>query len=67
MKIRLSLFGAILVALASITAISFAQRTRDNDQPIRGDFKITIKQSFGGQEMQSSTMIKGSASAAKPA
>src|SRR2546421_109252 len=59
MKIRLTLLSTCLFFIASITAISFAQRTRDNDQPIRGDFKITIKQSFGGQEMQSSTMIKG--------
>jgi hypothetical protein len=59
MKIRLTLLVTFLFFIASITAISFAQRTRDNDQPIRGDFKITIKQSFGGQAMQSTTMIKG--------
>src|SRR5437764_12576605 len=59
MKIRLTLLIAFLFFIASITAISFAQRTRDNDEPIRGDFKITIKQSFSGKEMQSSTMIKG--------
>jgi hypothetical protein len=59
MKIRLTLLITFLFFIASITAISFAQRTRDNDQPIRGDFKITIKQSFGGQEMQNTTMIKG--------
>ncbi len=59
MKLRLSLFAAILLAISAITAISLAQRTRDNDQPIRGDFKITFKQNMGGQEMQSTTMIKG--------
>lgn len=59
MKIRLALFSTLLFFIASITVISFAQRTRDNDQPIRGDFKITFKQNFGGQEMQSTTMIKG--------
>ena len=59
MKLRLFLFSAIIFALASISVISFAQRTRDNDQPIRGDFKITFKQSFSGQQMQSTTMIKG--------
>src|ERR1041385_2947911 len=59
MRVRLTLISIVLFFIASITAISFAQRTRDNDQPIRGDFKITIKQSFGGQEMQSTTMIKG--------
>jgi hypothetical protein len=60
MKIRLVLFSCILFVIASITVISFAQRTRDNDKPITGDFKITIKQTMGGgQEMQSTTMIKG--------
>ena len=59
MKVRLTLLSILLFFIASITAISFAQRPRDNDQPIRGDFKITFKQSFGGQEMQSTTMIKG--------
>jgi hypothetical protein len=59
MKVRLTLLSIVLFFIASITAISFAQRARDNDQPIRGDFKITIKQSFGGQQMQSTTMIKG--------
>ena len=59
MKVRLTLLSIFLFFIASITAISFAQRPRDNDQPIRGDFKITFKQSFGGQEMQSTTMIKG--------
>jgi hypothetical protein len=60
MKLRLTLFLSILFALTTITAISFAQRTRDNDRPITGDFRITIKQSMGsGQEMQSTTMIKG--------
>ena len=59
MKLRLSLFTAILFAITTITAISFAQRTRDNDRPISGDFKITFKQNMGGQEMQSTTMIKG--------
>ena len=59
MRVRLTLISICLFFIASITAISFAQRTRDNDQPIRGDFKITIRQSFGGQEMQSTDMIKG--------
>jgi hypothetical protein len=59
MKLRLSFFVAILFSISAITAISFAQHTRDNDQPIRGDFKITFKQNMGGQEMQSTTMIKG--------
>ena len=60
MKLRLSFLLLILFVLTTITAISFAQRTRDNDRPITGDFKITIKQSMGsGQEMQSTTMIKG--------
>jgi hypothetical protein len=60
MKLRLTLFLCILFVIASITAISSAQRARDTDKPITGDFKITIKQSMGGgQEMQSTTMIKG--------
>src|SRR5215471_4301642 len=60
MKLRLTLFIGIIFAIASITAISSAQRTRENDKPITGDFKITIKQSMGGgQEMQNTTMIKG--------
>lgn len=60
MKLKLALFVSILFIITTITAISFAQRTRENDRPITGDFKITIKQSMGsGQEMQSTTMIKG--------
>src|SRR6266536_1284154 len=60
MKLRLTLFLSVLFVLTTITAISFAQRTRDSDRPITGDFKITIKQSMGGgQDMQSTTMIKG--------
>src|SRR5436189_5099084 len=59
MKFRLSLLAVILLTVTSITAISFAQRTRDDDKPITGDFKITIKQNVSGQEMQSTTMIKG--------
>src|SRR5437868_14425990 len=59
MKLRLFLFTAILFAIATITAISFAQRTRDNDRAISSDVKITFKQNMGGQEMQSTTMIKG--------
>jgi len=60
MKLRLSFLLLILFVITTITAISFAQRTRDTDRPITGDFKITIKQSMGsGQEMQSTTMIKG--------
>lgn len=59
MNIRISLFAVILLTISTATAISFAQRTREADQPIRGDFKITFKQNMGGQEMQSTTMIKG--------
>ncbi|MFN2578467.1 MAG: hypothetical protein ABR607_12335 [Pyrinomonadaceae bacterium] len=59
MKLRLFSLLSILFVITTITAISFAQRTRDNDRPITGDFKITFKQSMGGQEMQSTTMIKG--------
>jgi hypothetical protein len=59
MKLRLFLFATILFTITAITAISFAQRTRDTDRPITGDFKITIKNSVAGQSTQSTTMIKG--------
>jgi hypothetical protein len=59
MKLRLALIITVLFAIASITAISFAQRTQ-TEKPVTGDFKITFKQSMGsGQEMTSTTMIKG--------
>ena len=59
MKTRLLLFAVIVFAISLATAISFAQRKPDTDQPIRGDFKITIKTNMAGQDMQSTTMIKG--------
>src|SRR5260370_5190652 len=59
MKSRLLLFAVIAGAILLATAISFAQRKPDTDQPIRGDFKITIKTNMAGQDMQSTTMIKG--------
>jgi hypothetical protein len=58
MKLRVSLLITILLAITSITAISFAQRPQ-TEKPITGDFKIMIKQSMSGQEMTSTTMIKG--------
>ena len=61
MKVRLFLFIVIIISISTITAISFAQRTRDTaDKPITGDFKITIKSTVGGNTYQSTTMIKGS-------
>ncbi len=59
MKTRLLLFAVIALAISLATAISSAQRKPDTDQPIRGDFKITIKTNMAGQDMQSTTMIKG--------
>lgn len=59
MKTRLLLFAIIAFAICLASAISFAQRKPDTDQPIRGDFKITIKTNMAGQDMQSTTMIKG--------
>ena len=59
MKTRLLLFAVIASAISLATAISFAQRKPDTDQPIRGDFKITIKTNMAGQDLQSTTMIKG--------
>ncbi|HYX28538.1 MAG TPA: hypothetical protein VE863_08225, partial [Pyrinomonadaceae bacterium] len=58
MKLRFTLFLSIMLAVVSITVITVAQRTQ-NDRPVAGDFKITFKQGFGGQEMTSTTMIKG--------
>src|SRR5919205_309120 len=57
MKLRLSLFILIILVITSIVAVSSAQR--DNDKPITGDFKITIKQTISGQTTQNTTMIKG--------
>lgn len=61
MRSRLFLFGLIIFAISAITAISFAQRSRDTaaDKPITGDFKITIKSTTSGQTSQSTTLIKG--------
>ena len=61
MKVRLVLFLLIIISISTITAISFAQRTRDAaDKPITGDFKITIKNTMAGNTSQGTTMIKGS-------
>ncbi len=61
MKVKLLLFILILISISTITAISFAQRTRDTaDKPITGDFKITIKNTVAGNVSQGTTMIKGS-------
>jgi hypothetical protein len=60
MKSRLLLFIAIILSVSVVTAISFAQRRPDAaDQPIKGDFKITIRNTISGQSSQSTTMIKG--------
>lgn len=61
MRVKLVLFVLIIISISTITAISFAQRTRDSaDKPITGDFKITIKNNMAGNTSQSTTMIKGS-------
>src|SRR6266446_6176787 len=60
MKSRFFLFTAIIFAISAVTAISFAQRTRDTaEKPIAGDLKITIRNMVSGQNYQSTTMIKG--------
>jgi hypothetical protein len=60
MKSRFVLFTAIIFSISAVTAISFAQRRPDAaDKPITGDFKITIRNTAGGQSSQSTTMIKG--------
>jgi len=59
MKSRLILFAAFIFAGSAITAISFGQRRPDEEKPIKGDFKITIKTTMAGMPTQSTTMIKG--------
>src|SRR6266851_4308939 len=60
MKRRLLPFAFTIFAISTVTAISFAQRTRDTaEKPITGDFKITIRNTVSGQNYQSTTMIKG--------
>ncbi len=59
MKSRLILFAAFIFAASAITAISFGQRRPDEEKPIKGDFKITIKTTMAGMPTQSTTMIKG--------
>lgn len=60
MKSRFILLAAIIFAVSAVTAISFAQRSRDTaDKPITGDFKITIKNTTSGQTSESTTLIKG--------
>src|SRR5437016_6380635 len=59
MKIRLILFAVIIFAISAATVISFGQRRPDDEKPIRGDFKITIKTMMAGMPTQSTTMIKG--------
>jgi hypothetical protein len=58
MKSRFLLFTAIIFAISAVTAISFAQRRPDAaDKPITGDFKLTIRNTAGGQSSQGTTMI----------
>ena len=59
MKIRLVLFSAIIFAVSAIAAISFGQKRPDDEKPISGDFKITVKTTMAGMPTQSTTMIKG--------
>ena len=59
MKIRLILFAVIIFAISAATVISFGQRRPDDEKPISGDFKITIKTTMAGMPTQSTTMIKG--------
>ncbi len=67
MKTRLLLFAVIAFAIFLATALSSAQRRTDADEPIRGDFKITIKTNMAGQDMQGTTMIKGLRERSEPA
>ena len=59
MKTRLFLFALVIFAISLVSAISSAQRKPESETPIKGDFKITIKQTTAGQPIQSTTMIKG--------
>src|SRR5438874_977717 len=59
MKSRLILFAVIIFAISAVTVISFGQRRPDDERPISGDFKITIKTTMAGMPSQSTTMIKG--------
>ena len=59
MKTRLFLFALVISAISLISVISSAQRRPESETPIKGDFKITIKQTTAGQPIQSTTMIKG--------
>src|SRR2546430_605770 len=59
MKNRLILFAVIIFAISAVTVISFGQRRPDDERPISGDFKITIKTTMAGMPSQSTTMIKG--------
>src|SRR6267378_3458243 len=59
MKIRLILFAVIIFAISAATVISFGQRRPDDEKPIAGDFKITVKTTMAGMPTQSTTMIKG--------
>jgi len=58
MKSRLILFAVIIFVISAVTAISFGQRRPDDEKPITGDFKITIKTTMAGMPTQSTTMIK---------
>src|SRR5437764_1142738 len=59
MKTRLFLFALVIFAISLVSAISSAQRKPESETPIKGDFKIIIKQTTAGQPIQSTTMIKG--------
>jgi len=59
MKSRLILFAVIIFVISAVTAISFGQRRPDDEKPITGDFKITIKTTMAGMPTQTTTMIKG--------
>src|SRR5213078_2085062 len=59
MKSRLILFAVLIFVISAVTVISFGQRRPDDERPISGDFKITIKTTMAGMPTQSTTMIKG--------
>jgi hypothetical protein len=60
MRLRFILFVAAISAMQILTLSSSAQqRTQTTEEPIKGDFKITIKTTTAGQTIQTTTMIKG--------
>lgn len=59
MKIKLVFLSAIIFAVCAASVISSGQRRPDDERPITGDFKISIRTTVAGMPTQTTTMIKG--------